>query len=122
MGTFLKIVSYVFQPLVMPTVGMILLMQIPLFRLLGPDYRMIAVIGTVLFTGIFPALPILLMMRKGQVRDLFISRREERTMPYLFTLSVCFLGAIPVAHTPLSGGIDSGWHRFGCFLGTDGFH
>ncbi len=85
MRTFLKIISYTFQPLVMPTIGMILLMQIPLFQFFGFTYRMIAVVGTLLFTGIFPALPILMMMRKGQIRDLFISRREERTMPYLFS-------------------------------------
>lgn len=85
MRLFLKIISYTFQPLVMPTIGMILLMQIPLFQFFGTTYRIIAVVGTLLFTGIFPALPILMMMRKGQIRDLFISRREERTMPYLFS-------------------------------------
>ncbi len=85
MRTFLKIISYVFQPLVMPTVGMILLMQIPLFQIFNFQYRLIAIVGTFLFTGIFPAIPILMMMRKGQVKDLFISRREERTMPYLFS-------------------------------------
>lgn len=86
MRVFLKIVSYVFQPLVMPTIGMILLMQLPLFQLLGSSYRVLSIVGTALFTGILPALPILLMMRRGQVKDLFISRREERTMPYLFSL------------------------------------
>lgn len=86
MRTFLKIVSYVFQPLVMPTVGVILLMQLTLFQILGTPYRILAIVGTALFTGLLPALPILLMMRKGQVKDLFISRREERTMPYLFSL------------------------------------
>lgn len=70
----------------MPTVAVILLMQAPLFRLIGSTYSLIAIIGTLLFTGIFPALPILMMMRRGQVKDLFISRREERTMPYLFSL------------------------------------
>lgn len=85
MRTFLKIISYVFQPLVMPTVGMILLMQIPRFQIFNFQYRLIAIVGTFLFTGIFPAIPILMMMRKGQVKDLFISRREERTMPYLFS-------------------------------------
>ncbi len=85
MRTFLKIISYVFQPLLMPTFGMILLMQIPLFQIFPFIYRLIAVVGTFLFTGIFPALPIFLMMKRGQVKDLFISRREERTMPYLFS-------------------------------------
>lgn len=68
---------------------MILLMQLPLFQLLGSSYRVLSIVGTALFTGILPALPILLMMRRGQVKDLFISRREERTMPYLFSLLAC---------------------------------
>ncbi len=87
MRTFLKIISYVFQPLLMPTFGMILLMQIPLFQLF-PNlylYRLIAITGTFLFTGIFPAIPIFMMMSRGQVKDMFISRREERTIPYLFS-------------------------------------
>ncbi len=86
MKTFLKTISYVFQPLLIPTYAMLLLMQIPLFQLFGGTYQAVAVVGTLLFTGIFPALPIVLMMRRGQIRDLFISRREERTMPYLFSV------------------------------------
>ncbi|HHT22838.1 MAG TPA: hypothetical protein GXZ87_05940 [Bacteroidales bacterium] len=85
MRTFLKIISYVFQPLLMPTFGMILLMQIPLFQLFPSLYRLIAITGTFLFTGIFPAIPIFMMMSRGQVKDMFISRREERTIPYLFS-------------------------------------
>ncbi len=80
----MKTISYLFQPLLMPVFGIILLMQIPAFQVMGSSYRTLAIVGTFLFTGLLPALPILLMMRRGQVRDLFISRREERTMPYLF--------------------------------------
>ncbi len=86
MRTFLKYISYILQPLVMPTLSMLLLMQLPYFKMLGVMYQTIAVVGTFLFTGLLPALPILLMMRKGQIRDLFISKREERTMPYLFSV------------------------------------
>ena len=85
MRTFLKLISYAFQPLLMPTYGMILLMQLPLFQLFSPGYRLLAIFGTLLFTGIFPAVPIYMMMKRGQIRDMFISKREERTMPYLFS-------------------------------------
>lgn len=85
MRTFLKLISYIFQPLLIPTYAIILLMRIPLFQLFGTQYRVIAVVGTLLFTAILPALPMLLMMRKGQIKDVFISRREERTIPYLFS-------------------------------------
>lgn len=85
MKTFHNIISLVFQPLLMPTYAIILLMKMDIFTGLPLMWRIIAVIGTLLFTGILPALPIYLLMKKGEVNDLFISKKEERTMPYLFS-------------------------------------
>ena len=48
-------------------------------------WRWITIVGTFIFTGILPAIPIFLMIKKGDVNDIFISKREERTMPYLFS-------------------------------------
>ena len=85
MRTFYKTISLVFQPLLMPTYAMALLMNMDVFMHMPLIWRWIAIIGTFMFTGVFPALPIWLMMRRGDVKDLFISKREERTMPYLFS-------------------------------------
>jgi hypothetical protein len=85
MKTFYKIISLVFQPLLMPVFGMILLMQMDVFTMLPAIWRWVAIIGTFIFTGVLPAIPIYLLMRKGEVHDLFISKKEERTMPYLFS-------------------------------------
>jgi membrane-associated phospholipid phosphatase len=85
MRTFYKTISLVFQPLLMPTYAMVLLMNMDVFMPMPLMWRWIAIIGTFMFTGVFPALPIWLMMRRGDVKDLFISKREERTMPYLFS-------------------------------------
>ncbi len=81
-----KTISLVFQPLLMPTYAMCLLMNMDIFLMLPLRWRMIAIIGTFVFTGILPAVPIWLMMKRGEVHDLFISKREERTLPYLFSL------------------------------------
>lgn len=86
MRTFLKIISYTFQPLLMPLYGIIILLQTPLFQYFTFWYHVIAIGGTILFTAILPALPIVWMMHKGDIKDLFISKREERTMPYLFSM------------------------------------
>ena len=86
MNTFFKIITYIFQPLLIPTYGIILLMQLSLFQLFPTSYRLFAIAGTVLFTCILPSLPILFMMKNQQISDIFISKREERTMPYLFSL------------------------------------
>jgi membrane-associated phospholipid phosphatase len=85
MKKFYEIISLVFQPLLMPTYGMLLLMNMDIFTILPLRWRLIAIIGTFIFTGILPAIPIYLLMRKGEVNDLFISKKEERTMPYLFS-------------------------------------
>jgi len=85
MKNFHKIISLIFQPLLMPTFGMILMMNMDVFSPMPLRWRLIAIIGTFIFTGLLPALPIWLMMKRGEVNDLFISKREERTMPYLFS-------------------------------------
>lgn len=85
MKTFYKIISLVFQPLLIPTYAMLLLMNMDVFSLMSLLWRSIAIIGTLLFTGILPAVPVLLLMKRGEVHDLFISKKEERTMPYLFS-------------------------------------
>ena len=91
---FHKTISLVFQPLLMPTYAMILLMNMDIFLLLPLRWRLIAIVGTFIFTGVLPALPIWLMMKRGEVNDLFISKREERTTPYLFSLMAYFFWAL----------------------------
>ena len=85
MKTFYNLISLVFQPLLMPTFGMIILMNMPFFIALPTTWRWIAITGTFIFTCVLPALPILVMIRKGEISDLFISKKEQRTMPYLFS-------------------------------------
>jgi len=85
MKTLYKIITIIFQPLLVPTYGMILLMNMHIFTPLPFFWRMVAIIGTFVFTGLLPALPVLLLMRRGEIHDVFISNREERTMPYLFS-------------------------------------
>lgn len=84
MNKFHNIISIIFQPLLIPTYGVLLLVNLDVFNSLMLSTQVIIVGGTFLFTGIMPALPILLMLRSGEVNDLFISKREERTIPYLF--------------------------------------
>jgi hypothetical protein len=63
-----------------------MLVSLPEFRAVPIAWRVVAIIGTLLFTGIFPAIPIGIMLKRGEVHDVFISRRRERTLPYLFSL------------------------------------
>lgn len=85
MRKFHNIISLVFQPLLMPTYGMAMLINLDLFIVIPFMWRFIAILGTFIFTAILPATPILLLIKKGEISDLFISKREQRTMPYLFS-------------------------------------
>ena len=80
-----NLISIVFQPLLIPTMGMIMLMNLDVFSSLPPFWKWVAIVGTFVFTALFPALPVLFLIKKGEVHDVFISKREERTMPYLFS-------------------------------------
>jgi membrane-associated phospholipid phosphatase len=85
MKSFYKITSLIFLPLLVPTYAMIMMMNMDVFSVIPVRWRWIAIIGTFIFTGLLPALPIILMRRRGDINDLFITKREERTMPYMFT-------------------------------------
>ncbi len=86
MRSFLRLITYVFQPILMPTLCMILVLQLNLFSKLPTSYTLLALGGTIFFTIILPSLPIFYMLKKGTVSDFFISKKEERTTPYLFAL------------------------------------
>ena len=83
---FHKAVSFALQPLLMPTFGIILLVLSPLGMYFTSIWKWFAVGGTFVFTALMPAMPILLMLRSGQIRDLYISKREQRTMPYILSM------------------------------------
>lgn len=86
MKKFLTIVSFVFQPLLMPTFGIIILLFTYLSDFYTDTWKWLAVGGTFLFTALLPATPIIMMLRRGQIKDLYISKRSQRTFPYLFAL------------------------------------
>lgn len=86
MRKFHKTVSFVFQPLLMPTFGIIIFLFTDLADFFMPLWKWFAIGGTFLFTALLPAMPILLMLKNGQIKDLYISKKEQRTFPYLFSI------------------------------------
>ncbi len=85
MNNLYKVISIIFQPLLIPTYAIIMLINMEVFSNLPVFWRWIAIAGTFVFTAVLPAVPIFFMMRRGDINDVFISKREERTMPYLFS-------------------------------------
>ena len=85
---FSKFVSFLFQPLLMPTLGFIILLQMPVyFAVVIPASAKWMLMGIVFFTTfVLPAAFIFFMIRRGMIGSLYIDSREERTVPYIITI------------------------------------
>ncbi len=105
MTRFLKIVSFVFQPLLITSYGMIWMCQLEAFAILPAFWRTMAMTGTFVFTCLIPAIPIIVLMWKGEISDIFIHKKEQRTLPYLFSLLSYIFWALflfKILHLPMS--------------------
>ena len=100
-----KILSVALYPLFVPTYGVALFcyaysLQ---FAPLVPIWMIIALVGTFLLTCILPITAIWVMMRRGEIKDLYIEDPRQRTMPYLYSAFGfgfwCYL-LISVLHAP----------------------
>lgn len=83
-----KLLSFLFQPLLMPTVGFFILLQMPVyFAVVIPAAAKWMLMGIIFFTTFFlPAAFIFFMIKKGYIGSLYIDSREERTIPYFITI------------------------------------
>lgn len=103
-----KTMSVILYPLFIPTYGIILFCYAYAHAVTVPAlWAIIAIIGTFVFTCVLPITAIWLMMRSGQVKDLYIDDPRERTMPYIY--SACGFAfwtylMVSVLHAPLSIG------------------
>ena len=86
MSTFFKSISIIFQPLFVTTYGLLWLINLDTFYYLPFQWRLLAIVGTFVFTCVVPLLPVYVLMRQGEVDDLFIHKKEQRTMPYIFSI------------------------------------
>ena len=84
MKTFSRLISSVFQPLLMPTFGVLLLFVYTNFGYQYPFWQITAPV--VLFSFAVPAVLIYMLYRFKVVSDLSLTVRQERFYPYLITL------------------------------------
>ncbi|MCL1868280.1 MAG: hypothetical protein FWF72_04975 [Paludibacter sp.] len=85
MKLFCKIISIVFHPLLMSAYAMTWLMFATEFQFTSAQYKWIAIGGTLVFTGILPLIPLVVLLMRGEITDINISIREQRTFPYMFS-------------------------------------
>jgi membrane-associated phospholipid phosphatase len=85
MKTFYKIISVVFQPLLVPSFAVGWLMTIAPFVNFPAQFKTVAIGFSILFTFILPLSSILILKKQGFISNFDISDKNERTMPYFFT-------------------------------------
>ncbi|HPE57359.1 MAG TPA: hypothetical protein P5514_10455 [Bacteroidales bacterium] len=88
-----KIVSVIFQPLLIPTYSLLLIFSLNNYiaLIIPSEYRKIIVIIVAVTTFILPALFILIMYRRKMINSLNMDRREERILPLFITGIFYFL-------------------------------
>lgn len=80
-----QVISVLFYPLFIPTYAFIILLTMPAyFSALMPAQAKWLVLGLVFMTTcVLPTLFIIAMIKTGMVTTTYLSKREDRTMPYI---------------------------------------
>lgn len=88
-----QVLSVIFYPLFVPTYAFAILLTMPAyFSVLMPAQAKWMVIGLVFFmTCIIPTLFIIVMIKSGIVTTTYLSKREDRTMPYIISITFFYL-------------------------------
>ena len=88
---FYDLISIIFMPLMMPLYSIFFLFQLDYFTIRFSHteqslfiFKWITISGTILFTIILPVIPLYILRKKGKISDFFISKREQRAVPYFF--------------------------------------
>lgn len=88
-----RIISVAFHPLVIPTLGMLLLFTINSYisYSIPPRAKLFILLIVFINTAIAPALSVLLLKRTGLIRDIQIDEPADRIFPLLITALFFFL-------------------------------
>lgn len=86
MKSISHVISTVFQPLLMPTYGVMLLFMYTYFGVAYSNRFWHIVTPVMLFSFVIPGLLIYMLLRMGLISDLSLKVRKERFYPYVITL------------------------------------
>jgi len=86
MKLFANIISFVFHPLLMITLGVILVLSSTYLAFLPMNVKLFIIFGSLLSTVIIPTVFVLLMRKSGAISDIDITNRKERIVPYFIFL------------------------------------
>ncbi|WP_298652287.1 hypothetical protein [uncultured Proteiniphilum sp.] len=86
MKSIAHLISTIFQPLLMPTYGVMLLFVYTYFGMIYLHQFWLIITPVVLFSFAIPAILIFMLYRMDIISDLSLKVRRERIYPYLITL------------------------------------
>lgn len=86
MKSIAHLISTIFQPLLMPTYGVMLLFVYTYFGVMYLQQFWLIIAPVVLFSFVIPAILIFMLYRMGIISDLSLKVRRERIYPYMITL------------------------------------
>jgi membrane-associated phospholipid phosphatase len=88
-----RVISVVFYPLFVPTYAFVILLTLPAyFSALMPTSAKWLVLGLIFFTTcVLPTLMIIAMIKSGIVSTTYLSKREDRTLPYIVSIIFFYL-------------------------------
>ena len=86
MKSIAHVISTIFQPLLMPTYGVMLIFVYTYFGVIYMHQFWQIIMPVVLFSFVIPAILIVMLFRIGVVTDLSLKIRRERFYPYIITL------------------------------------
>ncbi len=92
MTTLAHLISNTIHPIVLPIVTFWILMQFGFGEPVTNLYVHLLVVTV--FCSIIPAMVVIVLKKMGKVNDYDISRRENRTLPFLIGVVGYFLGAL----------------------------
>ena len=98
-----NVVSYLFHPLIMPTLGLLLILNSGTYvSLLDPSIKRAILFVMALGTLIFPLIMVPIFYYRNLVTNLQESRREERLIPQLIILILYIITFVYFVRLPLS--------------------
>lgn len=86
MKSIAHLISTIFQPLLMPTYGVMLLFVYTYFGVTYLHQFWLIITPVVLFSFVIPAILIFMLYKMGIISDLSLKVRRERIYPYMITL------------------------------------
>ena len=112
MRRFFQIVSGVFNPMLLPFFGTILLFQLGLFQLYPLQYKLFIMAIVLINMCLLPLAGIYLLKLNGHISDLDVSNKKERIFPYIITIVSTAAGIILIYRYNLP------WIALKLYIGT----